>query len=52
VVWGERKQATLDEFFQKELSAFQRSALQAACMDMHEPYRVSLEQWAPQCRLG
>ena len=48
---GERKQATLDEFFQKELSAFQRSALQAACVDMHEPYRVSLEQWAPQCRL-
>jgi len=48
---GERKQATLDEFFQKELSAFQRSALQAACMDMHEPYRLSLEQWAPQCRL-
>ena len=48
---GERKQATLDEFFQKELSAFQRSALQAACVDMHEPYRLSLEQWAPQCRL-
>jgi transposase len=20
-------------------------------MDMHEPYRLSLEQWAPQCRL-
>ena len=48
---GERKQATLDEFFQNELSAFQRSALQAACVDMHEPYRLSLEQWAPQCRL-
>ena len=48
---GERKQATLDEFFQKELSAFQRSGLQAACVDMHEPYRLSLEQWAPQCRL-
>ena len=51
MVWGERKQATLDEFFQNELSAFQRSALQAACVDRHEPYRLSLEQWAPQCRL-
>ena len=47
----ERKQETLDEFFQKQLSAFQRGAIQAACMDMHEPYRLSLEQWAPQCRL-
>ncbi len=47
----ERKQETLDEFFQTQLSAFQRSAIQAACVDMHEPYRMSLEQWAPQCRL-
>jgi len=47
----ERKQETLDEFFQNELSTFQRGALQAACVDMHEPYRLSLEQWAPQCRL-
>jgi transposase len=47
----ERKQETLDEFFQKQLSAFQRGALQAACVDMHEPYRLSLEHWAPQCRL-
>ena len=47
----ERKKETLDEFLQKQLSAFQRSVLQAACVDMHEPYRLSLEQWAPQCRL-
>jgi transposase len=47
----ERKKATLDEFFQTQLSAFQRGAIQAACVDMHEPYRVSLEQWAPKCRL-
>jgi len=33
------------------LSAFQRSAIRAACVDMHEPYRLSLEQWVPQCRL-
>src|SRR6202140_3247827 len=47
----ERKKETLDEFFEKQLSAFQRSALRAACVDMHEPYRLSLEQWVPQCRL-
>jgi transposase len=47
----ERKQETLDEFFEKQLSAFQRSAIRAACVDMHEPYRLSLEQWAPQCRI-
>lgn len=47
----ERKKATLDEFFQTQLSAFQRGVIQAASVDMHEPYRVSLEQWAPKCRL-
>jgi transposase len=48
----ERKQATLDEFFQTQLSAFQRGGVEAACVDMHEPYRLSLEQWVPQRRLG
>jgi transposase len=47
----ERKKETLDEFFEKQLSAFQRSAIRAACVDMHKPYRLSLEQWAPQCRI-
>lgn len=47
----ERKKETLDEFLGKQLSAFQRGAIQAACVDMWEPYRQSLEQWAPQCRI-
>jgi transposase len=47
----ERKKETLDQFFQTQLSVFQRGAIQAACVDMHEPYRMSLKQWAPQCRL-
>jgi len=47
----ERKQATLDEFFRTQLSAFQRSAIQAACIDMWEPFRQSLEQWVPHCRI-
>jgi transposase len=45
----ERKKETLDEFFEKQLSAFQRSAIRAACVDMWEPFRQSLEQWVPNC---
>jgi transposase len=47
----ERKKETLDEFFEKHLSAFQRSAIQAACVDMWEPFRQSLQQWVPECRI-
>lgn len=47
----DRKKETLDEFFEKHLSRFQRSAIQAACVDMWEPFRLSLEQWVPQCRM-
>jgi len=47
----ERKKETLDEFFQGELTARQRMRITAACVDMWEPYRLSLEQWAPNCRI-
>ena len=47
----ERKKETLDEFFQKELSARQRKGIEAACVDMWEPYGQSIEQWAPGCRI-
>jgi transposase len=47
----ERKRETLDEFFQKQLSSFQRSAIRAACVDMWEPFRQSIEQWTPNCRI-
>src|SRR5271157_1589611 len=47
----ERKQKTLDEFFQTQLSRFQRSAIRAACVDMWEPFRQSIEQGLPQCRI-
>ncbi len=52
-VWfgRERKQETLDEFFEQELSRRQRMRITAACVDMWEPYRVSLEQPAPNCRI-
>lgn len=47
----ERKKETLDQFFAKELSPYRRRGIQAACVDMWEPYRLSLEQWAPDCRI-
>jgi len=47
----ERKKQTLDEFFEEHLSGFQRSAIRAACVDMWEPFRQSLEQWVPECRI-
>lgn len=47
----ERKKETLDEFFQKELSASQRRGIAAACMDMWEPYRLSLREWVPHGRI-
>ncbi len=47
----ERKKETLDEFFRSELSARQRRRIEAACVDMWEPYRLSLAQWAPNCRI-
>ena len=47
----ERKKESLDGFFQTELSARQRRGIQAACVDMWEPYRLSIEQWAPNCQI-
>ncbi len=53
-VWfgRERKGETLDEFFAQQLSGFQRSAIRAACVDMWEPFRQSIQQWAPQCQIS
>jgi transposase len=52
-VWfgRDRKKETLDEFFQGELSTGQRMRISAACVDMWEPFRLSIEQWAPRCRI-
>jgi transposase len=47
----ERKKETLDEFFAKQLSPFQRSAVRAACVDMWEPFRQSITQWLPKCKI-
>jgi len=47
----ERKKETLDEFFRTQLRSGQRKRLEAVCMDMWEPFRLSLQQWTPQCRI-
>ena len=47
----ERKQETLDEFFRTELSSLRRSRIEAACVDMWEPFTSSIVNWAPQCRI-
>jgi transposase len=47
----ERKKETLDEFFRSELSAGQRMRIAAACVDMWKPWRISIKQWAPNCRI-
>jgi len=47
----ERKKETLDEFFAKQLSPFQRGAVRAACVDMWEPFRQSIAQWLPKCKI-
>lgn len=46
-----RKKETLDLFFERYLTAEQRLLIEAACVDMWEPYTQSLQQWVPQCRI-
>jgi transposase len=46
---SDRKKETLDSFFHEELSRRQRQRIEAACVDMWEPFRLGIEQWAPQC---
>jgi transposase len=47
----ERKKETLDEYFRTRLVSRQRKRIEAVCVDMWEPFRLSIEQWAPQCKI-
>lgn len=47
----DRKKETLDEFFRSQLRSEQRRRIQAACVDMWQPFRLSIEQWSPGCRI-
>jgi transposase len=46
-----RKKETLDEFFRSQLRPQQRKGIEAACVDMWAPFRLSIEEWAPQCKI-
>lgn len=48
---AERKKETLDDFFRSQLVSRQRKRIEAACVDMWEPFRLSIEEWAPGCRI-
>src|SRR5215469_3843294 len=39
------------EFFREELSSRQPRGIEAACVDMWDPYRLSMEQSVPRCRI-
>jgi len=47
----ERKKETLDDFFRSQLTSRQRQAIEAVCVDMWEPFRLSLEQWVPDGKI-
>jgi transposase len=47
----ERKKETLDEFFWSQLSARQRRRIESACVDMWEPFKTSIQEWAPNCAI-
>lgn len=52
-VWfgKERRKQTLDEFFRSQLSSAQRNRITVACMDMWEPFRQSVQEWAKNCAI-
>src|SRR6202050_1134013 len=47
----ERKKETLDDFFRSQLRSGQRKRIEAACVDMWEPFRLSLEEWGPDLKI-
>ncbi len=47
----ERKKETLDEFFRSQLRSSQRRRIEAACVDMWQPFRQSIKQWSPGCKI-
>lgn len=48
---SDRKQATLDRYFETEMAPEERRGLVAACVDMWEPFTKSILSWAPECRI-
>lgn len=47
----ERKRETLDRFFAEALPPARRRAIRAVCVDMWEPFRLSLQEHVPHARI-
>jgi len=47
----ERKRETLDRFFAEALPPARRRAVRAVCVDMWEPFRLSLQEHVPHARI-
>ena len=47
----DRKAETLDEFFRTQLSKPRRGRIEAACVDMWEPFTKSILKWSPACKI-
>jgi transposase len=47
----DRKEETLDGFFQTQLTKRQRGRIEAACVDMWEPFTNSILKWLPNCQI-
>jgi len=50
-VGRERKQETLDRFFAEALPPARRRVVRAVCVDMWEPFRLSLQQQVPHAKI-
>jgi hypothetical protein len=37
--------------FQEQMCAFNAAAVRTACVDIWEPFRQTIEEWLPQCRI-
>lgn len=46
-----RKEETLDDYFRTQLNKRQRGQIEAACVDMWEPFTNSILRWLPQCKI-
>jgi transposase len=51
VVWPGAQEGDLDDFFRSQLNSRQRHGIAAECVDMWEPFRQSIEQWVPDCKI-
>ena len=45
------KESNVGSVLRRTVERAATQGIAAACVDMHEPFRLSLEEWVPQCRL-